>query len=61
MIVSQPDKPSGREKKIEYTPIKQFSLENNIEVLQPIRLKNNEDFFSELRNRDLDFIVVVAY
>lgn len=60
-VVSQPDKPSWRDKKITPTPIKQFSIDNNIEVLQPEKLKNNEEFFNKLRNLNLDFIVVVAY
>jgi methionyl-tRNA formyltransferase len=59
--VSQPDKPVGRDKNIIETPIKKFSIDNNIEVLQPVKLKNNEDFFEKLKSLDLDFIVVVAY
>lgn len=61
LLVSQPDKPIWRYKKVENTPIKQFWLENNIEVLQPIKLKNNEEFFTKLKSLNLDFIVVVAY
>lgn len=61
LVVSQPDKPSWRDKTITSTPVKRFWIENNIEVLQPIKLKNNEEFFTKLRNLKLDFIVVVAY
>ncbi len=61
LVVSQPDKAKGRDKKIENTPIKQFSIEKHIEILQPNKLKNNEEFFSELIKLSLDFIVVVAY
>jgi len=43
------------------TPVKLYSLENNLDIIQPERLKNNTEFFNELRNLDLDFIVVVAY
>jgi methionyl-tRNA formyltransferase len=46
--VSQPDKPIGRKKIITPTPVKVLALENNIKVLQPEKLKNNTDFFSEL-------------
>jgi methionyl-tRNA formyltransferase len=59
--VSQPDKPVGRDKNIIETPIKKFSIEKNIEVLQPSKLRNNEEFFDKLRKLNLDFIVVVAY
>ncbi len=61
LVVSQPDKPSWRDKKIINTPIKKFAIENNIEVLQVEKLKNNEEFFDKLRNLNLDFIIVVAY
>ncbi len=59
LVVSQPDKPIGRKKIITPTPVKVLALENNIKVLQPEKLKNNTDFFSELEW--FDFIVVVAY
>ncbi|MDP2090388.1 MAG: methionyl-tRNA formyltransferase [Candidatus Gracilibacteria bacterium] len=61
LVVSQPDKPVGRNKVIEETPIKQLAKLHNIKVLQPERFKNNTEFFSELESLDLDFIVVVAY
>jgi methionyl-tRNA formyltransferase len=61
LVVSQPDKPVGRDKKVIETPIKKFSIENNIEVLQPVKLRNNEEFFDKLRKLNLDFIIVVAY
>lgn len=61
LVVSQPDKPKGRDKIISNTPIKEFALDNNIKVLQPAKLKNNEDFFSDLKKLNLDFIIVVAY
>jgi methionyl-tRNA formyltransferase len=35
--------------------------ENDINVLQPEKLRKNEDFFKELNDLNLDFIVVVAY
>ena len=61
LVVSQPDKPKGRDKIILNTPIKEFANENNIKVLQPTKLKNNEDFFIVLKELNLDFIIVVAY
>jgi methionyl-tRNA formyltransferase len=59
LIVSQPDKPIWRKKIITATPVKEVALANNIKILQPEKLKNNQDFFDELKW--LDFIVVVAY
>jgi len=59
LVVSQPDKPVWRKKIITATPIKILAKENNIKVLQPEKLKNNNEFFKELKW--FDFIVVVAY
>ena len=61
LVVSQPDKPIWRKKEILPTPIKILALYNKINVLQPIKLRKNLDFFEELKNLNLDFIVVVAY
>lgn len=61
LTVSQPDKPVWRKKEILPTPVKAVALENNIEVIQPQKLKENTEFFDKLKSLDLDFIVVVAY
>lgn len=61
LVVSQPDKPVWRKKELIPTPVKEVALEHNIEVMQPEKIRKNEDFFKILRNLDLDFIVVVAY
>lgn len=60
-VVSQPDKPFGRKQELIFTPVKEFSLEKNLKILQPEKLRNNTDFFQELKGFDLDFIIVVAY
>lgn len=59
LVVSQPDKPVGRKKQLLPTPVKQLAADHNIPVLQPEKLKNNTDFFTQLVW--YDFIVVVAY
>lgn len=61
LIVSQSDKPVWRKMILTETPVKILAKEKNLEVLQPEKLRNNEDFFEKLRSLDLDFIVVVAY
>jgi methionyl-tRNA formyltransferase len=61
LVVSQPDKEVGRKRLLEETPIKIFARENNLKILQLTKLKDNFEFFQELRNLNLDFIVVVAY
>lgn len=60
-VVSQPDKPVGRGMKLVSTPTKQFALDNNIMVLQPAKVRNNEDFLNEIKDLNPDIIVVVAY
>jgi len=59
--VSQPDKPVGRKKEYIPTPVHQFSKENTIPIFQPEKLRENTEFFQELRNFQADFFVVVAY
>ncbi|MDP5038862.1 MAG: methionyl-tRNA formyltransferase [Candidatus Gracilibacteria bacterium] len=61
LVVSQLDKPVGRKQILQPTPVKQFALDNNIEVLQVEKLKDNQEFISKLKSLDLDFIIVVAY
>jgi methionyl-tRNA formyltransferase len=61
LVVSQPDKEVGRKRLLEETPIKIFARENNLKILQPTKLKDNFEFFDELKALNLDFIVVVAY
>lgn len=61
LVVSQPDKPVWRDKEMLETPVKQVANELWLKILQPEKLKNNEDFFKFLKDLNLDFIVVVAY
>lgn len=59
-VVSQPDKPSGRDLQIRPTPVKALALERGIPVLQPQRARD-EIFLEELRALAPDVIVVMAY
>ncbi len=56
-VVTAPDKERGRGKKLSYTPVKQFAVDNDIKVLQPDKLKD-ENFIRAIRG---DLFVVVAY
>ncbi len=47
-VVTSPDKPSGRGLQLRSSPVKIFALENNIPVLQPLKLKD-PDFLESLR------------
>lgn len=59
-VVTQPDRPRGRGKKIIYTPVKEFAVAHNIDVLQPERLKNSE-IIEKIKSYNPDIIVVVAF
>lgn len=58
--VTQPDKPVGRKRILTAPPVKEFALTNNISVLQPNSLKNDE-IYEQLAAFKPDLIVVVAY
>lgn len=59
-VVSQPDRPSGRDLKLHPTAVKALALKLEIPVLQPDRARN-ESFLAELRAIAPDVIVVMAY
>ena len=60
-VVTAPDKQRGRGRKISYTPVKEFALQHNLPLLQPITLKNNNEFIDQLKKCDADIYVVVAF
>jgi methionyl-tRNA formyltransferase len=60
LVVSQPDRPSGRGRKVKSTPIKKVAIANNIEVYQPEDI-NSEESLNKLKTFNADFYVVVAY
>ena len=59
-VYSQPDRPSGRGNKITFSPVKQYALENGIEILQPSKIKTPEAL-ETFRSHHADVAVVVAY
>ena len=60
-IVTNPDKPKGRGMKMIASPVKEFGLERDIPVYQPLRVRNNDSFIDEMKNLNPDVICVVAY
>ena len=60
-VVTQPDKPKGRGKSMQFTPVKEKALEYDIPVYQPVRVRTDEEFKEELRKLNPDVIVVVAF
>ncbi len=61
LVVCQPDRPSGRGMELTAPPVKQLALEHGIAVAQPEKIKNNEEFRSQIEAARPDAIVVVAY
>lgn len=60
VVLTQPDRPSGRGMQLTPSPVKQRALAHNIPVEQPLSLRNDEAQ-AMLRAYDLDILVVVAY
>lgn len=60
-VVTNPDKPKGRGMKLAYSPVKEYALEKNLKIYQPIKIKNNTEFLDEIRALAPDVICVVAY
>ncbi|MCL1079300.1 methionyl-tRNA formyltransferase [Parashewanella spongiae] len=59
-VYSQPDRPAGRGKKLQASPVKQLAVQHDIAVFQPASLKK-EEAQQELAQLDADLMVVVAY
>lgn len=59
-VITAPDKEAGRGKKIRMSAVKNFAISNNLKVLQPNNLKN-EDFINELRALNANLQIVVAF
>ena len=60
-VVTQPDKPVGRHQDtLQQPPVKQYALEHNLPVLQPVKMKDPE-FVEQLRSYNADLQVVVAF
>lgn len=59
-VVTQPDKPKGRGKAMQYTPVKEVALKENIPVLQPVKVRDPKAL-EELKRLNGDVIVVVAF
>lgn len=59
-VVTMPDKPAGRGRKVMQSAVKQYAVTHDLRVLQPERLKSQE-FINELRAIDADLFIVIAF
>lgn len=60
VVVTMPDKPAGRGRKIQYSDVKKTALEHNLPLLQPEKLKSPE-FLEQLASYQANLFIVVAF
>lgn len=60
LAVTQPDKPKGRGKDMQFSPVKETALRHGIPVFQPRRIREPESV-EELRKYNADVMVVIAF
>lgn len=60
LVVTQPDKPKGRGKNMQFSPVKEAALTHGLEVYQPKRIRDPE-CVEYLRKQEADIMVVVAF
>jgi methionyl-tRNA formyltransferase len=61
LVVTQPDKPKGRGMQLALSPVKQRALQSELPVIQPDRIKDNEEFRAQLAAIKPGAIIVVGY
>lgn len=59
-VVTQPDRPKGRGKKLAFSPVKEAAMRHELEILQPEKA-SQPDFLDRLRELNSDLIVVIAF
>jgi methionyl-tRNA formyltransferase len=59
-VLTQPDRPAGRGKQLTASPVKEFALDQDIPVLQPVTLRD-PDAVAEIAALDADLLIVAAY
>ena len=60
-VVTNPDKKQGRGMKLKPSPVKEFALEKDLNIMQPEKVRKNEEFINEIKKINPDVICVVAY
>lgn len=61
LVVTKPDRPKDRGKKMQACEVKQKALELGLNVVSPEKIKDNQEFAEQLRSIAPDFIIVAAY
>ena len=61
LVVTQPDRPQGRGMALASPPVKQSALKLGLRVIQPEKIRKNEEFQAQLRDLQPEAIIVVGY
>ena len=59
-VITAPDRPAGRGRKLKSSAVKKFALENHLKIMQPTNLKS-EDFIKELQSLNANLQIIVAF
>lgn len=59
-VITAPDRPAGRGRKLRPSAVKEYALSHNLKVLQPTNLKN-ENFIEELQSLNANLQIIVAF
>jgi len=59
-VITAPDRPAGRGKKLNQSAVKKYAVEQNLNVLQPTNLKD-EAFLNELKALNANLQIIVAF
>tara|TARA_R110000868_G_scaffold145181_4_gene365309 strand:+ start:95215 stop:96138 length:924 start_codon:yes stop_codon:yes gene_type:complete len=59
-VITAPDKPAGRGRKLQESAVKKYAVEHNLKILQPTNLKN-EAFLQELKDLKPNLQIIVAF
>ncbi len=60
-VITQPDRPSGRGKKLNPPPVKVLAQENNLDVYQPLSIKKDEELIKKIKDMQPDVFITVAF
>src|SRR3981189_2221965 len=61
LVVTQPDRPRGRGMELAISPVKESAIRLGIQIVQPDKIKNNDEFRRQLSSLSPDAIIVVGY
>lgn len=61
LVLSQPDRASGRGMEVQISPLKLYAEQHGLELTQPEKIRNNTELQERLRALSPDAIIIVAY